>query len=387
MRSIFGLFTDPVVETYGWSREVFALAIAIQNLIWGLTQPFAGALVDRFGPIRVLVTGGIVYTAGVALMAVSSSPLELHLTAGVMVGLGMGGASFVTVLGAIGRLVPEERRAWALGIATAAGSLGQFVFAPLGQAFILGYGWETAALILAGFVGLVVVLAFGIRGKPQQVTTPADEAVLSLTQTLGFALRHPSYVYLLLGFSVCGFQLAFITIHLPPYLNDLSVSPAVVGWAIGAIGLANVVGAYAAGSLGSIFSNRWLLSAIYFARAIAITLFLLVPISSWTVLLFATSMGLLWLSTVPLTSALVALMFGTRFMGTLFGLVFLSHQVGSFFGVWLGGLLFEATASYEVVWWLTVGLGVAAGLTHLPIREQRAAHPLAEARNTSLDNS
>ncbi len=376
MRSIFGLFTDPVVDTHGWSREVFALAIAIQNLVWGLTQPFAGALVDRYGPIRVLVTGGIIFTAGVALMTVSTSPLELHLTAGVLVGLGMGGASFVTVIGALGRLVPEERRPWALGMATAAGSLGQFLFAPLGQAFIIGYGWQHAALLLAGLVALVVLLAFGIRGRPQQAAMADSEPDISLLQTLGRAMRHPSYVYLLLGFSVCGFQLAFITIHLPPYLNDLQVSPAVVGWAIGAIGLANVAGAYVAGSVGSLVGNRNLLSVLYFSRAVAIALFLVVPVSSWSVLLFATVIGLLWLSTVPPTSALVALMFGTRFMGMLFGLVFLSHQIGSFLGVWLGGLLFEMTASYDVVWWLTVAVGVASALVHLPIREQRATYAL-----------
>ncbi|MCC5857824.1 MAG: MFS transporter [Ectothiorhodospiraceae bacterium] len=373
VRSIFGLFTDPVAETHGWSRETFAVALAIQNLLWGLSQPFAGALVDRFGPIRVLATGAAVYALGVGLMAVSASPMGLHLTAGVLVGLGMGGASFVTVIGALGQLVPESARTWALGMATAAGSLGQFLFAPLGQAFILGYGWQHTALLLAGCVGLTVLLALGIRGNLQRTDGPGDNSpALSLGQVLTIALRHRSYVFLLLGFSVCGFQLAFITIHLPPYLNDLAVSPSVAGWAIGLIGLANVVGAYAAGGLGATLSNRGLLAGIYFARAAAIALFLVVPISAVTVLLFSVVMGLLWLSTVPLTSALVALMFGTRSMGMLFGLVFFSHQVGSFFGVWLGGALFEITASYDIVWWLTVALGVAAGIAHLPIREERA---------------
>ncbi len=375
VRSIFGLFVDPVIETHGWSREVFALAIALQNLVWGLTQPFAGALVDRYGPIRVLVTGGLLYAAGVASMTVSTSPVELHLSAGVLVGLGMGGASFVTVLGALGRLVPAARRAWALGNATAAGSFGQFVFAPLGQAFISGYGWQQAALLLSGFVALVMVLALGVRGTPAPAVQEDGASVLSLGQTLHHAFRHPSYVYLLLGFSVCGFQLAFITIHLPPYLLDQGVSSTVAGWAIGAIGLANVLGAYAAGTLGNVFSNRGLLCGIYFARALTIALFLLLPISTGSVLSFAAIMGLLWLSTVPLTSGLVALMFGTRFMGTLFGLVFLSHQVGSFFGVWLGGLLFDMTASYDAVWWLTVAVGVASGLIHLPIRERQASFP------------
>jgi MFS family permease len=374
VRSIFGLFTDPVVDTHGWTRETFAFAIALQNLMWGLTQPFAGALVDRYGPVRVLVTGAVCYATGLALMAVSASPLTLTLSAGVLVGLGMGGASFVTVLGALGKLVPASHRGWALGMGTAAGSLGQFLFAPLGQAFISGYGWQTAALLLAGGVALVVGLAFGVRGTPQ-ATAAEQGPELTLRQTLLLAMHHPSYVYLLLGFSVCGFQLAFITVHLPPYLNDQGVDARVASWAIGAIGLANVLGAYAAGMLGTRLSQRGLLSFIYFARALAIVLFITLPITPISVLTFATAMGLLWLSTVPLTSGLVALMFGTRFMATLFGLIFLSHQVGSFFGVWLGGRLFEVTASYELVWWLTAALGVAAGLVHLPIREHPAPKP------------
>ncbi|MDX5433793.1 MAG: MFS transporter [Halomonas sp.] len=374
VRSIFGLFTDPVVETHGWTRETFAFAIALQNLVWGLTQPFAGALVDRYGPVQVLVTGAACYAAGLALMAVSASPLTLTLSAGVLVGLGMGGASFVTVLGALGKLVPASQRGWALGMGTAAGSLGQFLFAPLGQAFIAGYGWQTAALLLAGGVAMVLGLAFGVRGTLQAAGVE-QEPELTLRQTLGLAMRHSSYVYLLLGFSVCGFQLAFITVHLPPYLNDQGVDATIAGWAIGAIGLANVLGAYAAGMLSTRLSQRGLLSFIYFARAVAIVLFMSFPITNASVLLFATTMGLLWLSTVPLTSGLVALMFGTRFMATLFGLIFLSHQVGSFFGVWLGGRLFELTASYQLVWWLTAALGAAAGLIHLPIRERPAPRP------------
>ncbi|MDN3519551.1 MFS transporter [Aquisalimonas lutea] len=372
VRSIFGLFTDPVVATHAWSRDVFALAIALQNLVWGLTQPFAGALVDRFGPVRVLAAGGLVYALGIVLMAVGTTPLELHLSAGVLVGLGMGGASYITVLGALGRLVPESRRAWALGVGTAAGSLGQFVFAPLGQAFIGGYGWQQAALVLAGFVLLVPLLATGLRGSPAASAGSGTGGGPSLAATLGSALRHPSYLFLLLGFSVCGFQLAFITIHLPPYLNDQGVSASVAGWAIGAIGLANVLGAYAAGLLAARFTNRRLLSVIYFGRALTIALFLVIPVSPWTVMPFATVMGLLWLSTIPPTSALVALMFGTRFMGTLFGLVFLSHQVGSFLGIWLGGAVFELTAGYDAIWWLTVAFGVVAGFLHLPIAERPA---------------
>ncbi|MBB3189990.1 MFS transporter [Halomonas cerina] len=225
LRSIFGLFTDSVSAAHGWSREVFALAIALQNLFWGIGQPFAGALVDRFGPARVLAAGGVLYALGVAAMAFSTTPLELHLSAGVLVGLGMGGASYITVLGALGRLVPEPRRSWALGVATAAGSLGQFVFAPLGQGFIDAYGWQQAALILAGITGLVPLLALGLRGRPSLTAALTREPPLQLGETLWAALAHRSYGLLLFGFCVCGFQLAFITVHLPPYLNDLDVAP------------------------------------------------------------------------------------------------------------------------------------------------------------------
>lgn len=372
LRSIFGLFTDPVVQTYGWSREVFALAIAIQNLCWGIGQPFAGMVVDRFGPTRVLAAGGLVYALGVAAMAVATTPAALQLSAGVLVGLGMSGASFTTVLGALGRLVPEERRSWALGIGTAAGSFGQFVFAPIGQAFIAAYGWQQAALLLAGFVALVPLLAMGVRGELAAATATGAEPALSLREALRHAFGHGSYLLLLFGFFVCGFQLAFITVHLPPYLSDLGVHASVAGWAIAIIGLANVVGAYGAGLLGSRYSKRTVLAAIYFVRALAIGVFILTPVSTVSVVLFALVMGVLWLSTVPLTSGLVAVMFGTRYMATLFGFVFFGHQLGSFMGVWLGGVLFAATGSYDVVWWLSIGLGVASGILHWPIVERRA---------------
>lgn len=372
VRSIFGLFTDPAVQSHGWSREVFALAIALQNLFWGLGQPFAGMLVDRFGPIRVLGVGGVLYAAGTASMALTTTPLGLHLGTGVLVGLGMSGASFITVLGALGRLVPEQHRSWALGAGTAAGSLGQFVFAPLGQVFIDTYGWQQAIAILAGFVALVPLLATGVRGRAATPSVPRVEPVLSIAECLQYAFGHGSYLLLLFGFLVCGFQLAFITVHLPPYLNDLRMDPTLAGWALGIIGLANIVGAYGAGMLGNRRSKRGLLSVIYFGRAAAIAAFILLQPSTTTVAVFAVIMGLLWLSTVPLTSGLVAVMFGTRHMGMLFGFVFFSHQVGSFLGVWLGGTLYAATGSYEVVWWIAIALGLASGLIHWPIVEARA---------------
>lgn len=379
LRSIFGLFTDPVVQGQGWSREVFALAIAIQNLFWGIGQPFAGALVDRFGPVRPLAVGGVLYALGIAVMAVAPSPLELQLSAGVLVGLGMSGASYITVLSALGRLVPEESRSWALGLCTAAGSLGQFVFAPVGQAFIAAYGWQQAALLLAGFVALVPLLALGMHGRAATEAAPSPEPELQLGEALRHASGHRSYWLLLLGFFVCGFQLAFITVHLPPYLNDLGVSASLAGWAIGVIGFANVIGAYLVGALEKRHSKRRILSAIYFGRALIIVFFITAPVCPWSLLLFAAVMGVLWLSTVPPTSGLVAVMFGTRYLATLFGLVFFCHQLGSFLGVWLGAVLFTLTGNYSAAWWLSIALGVAAGLLHWPIVEQRAQRFLPAA--------
>lgn len=371
LRSSFGMFTDPVSTSHGWSREVFAFAMAIQNLCWGIGQPLGGALADRFGPARVLAGGGALYALGLALMAASSSPGTMHLTAGVLVGLGMGGASYITVLAALGKIVPPERRSWALGLGTAAGSLGQFLVVPLGQAFIAAYGWETAALLLAALAATVPLLALGFSGTGR-TTAARSELDLSFGQTLRTAIGHTSYLYLLTGFFVCGFQLAFITIHMPAYLVDKGIGPGLAAWAIGLVGLFNIVGAYVAGVLGQRHSKRLLLSGIYLGRAIATALFVALPISPVSVLLFSAVMGLLWLSTVPPTSGLVAVMFGTRYMATLFGIVFFSHQVGSFTGVWLGGLLYETTGSYDVVWWLSVLLALAAAALHLPIIEKPA---------------
>ncbi|HEY8369648.1 MAG TPA: MFS transporter [Thermodesulfobacteriota bacterium] len=378
LRSSFGLFTAPLSADHGWTRDVFALAMAIQNLLWGVGQPIAGALADRFGVARVLAGGGALYALGVALTPYSTTPLALHATAGVLVGLGMGGASTMIVLAAFGRLAPPEYRSWALGIGTAAGSLGQFLVVPLAQAFISAYGWHTALLLLAGLVGLVPLLAPGLRKDAPAAAAPAA-ARTSLHEALRGAFGHASYLLLVAGFFVCGFQLAFVTVHLPPYLTDAGASPSLAAWAIGTVGLFNVAGSYASGVLGGRYSKRLLLSAIYFGRAVTTALFLLVPITPASVLLFAATMGLLWLSTVPLTSGLVAVMFGTRYMATLFGLVFFSHQVGSFVGVWLGGTLFERTGSYEVVWWLSVALSLAAALVHLPIAERPARPALATA--------
>jgi predicted MFS family arabinose efflux permease len=371
IRASFGLFTLPISEAHGWGREVFALAIAIQNLLWGAGQPFAGALADRFGSARVLAAGGLLYALGVALMAVAATPLQMHLSAGVLIGLGLAGGSFTIVMAALVRRVPPERRSWAMGIATAAGSLGQFVMAPLGQAFILAYGWHTALLMLAAGAAIVPLLATAMVSSPSSLSS-AGEIDLGLKETLARAFGHRSYLLLVAGFFVCGFRVAFITVHLPPYLMDVGADPRLAAWSIAIIGLANIVGSYGAGVLGGRHSKRWLLAAIYLLRAVAIALFVLLPVTTPGVLLFAAAIGILWLSTVPPTSGLVAVMFGTRYMATLFGVVFFSHQVGAFLGIWLGGLFFELHGSYDAVWWMSVALGVFAALVHLPIVERPA---------------
>jgi predicted MFS family arabinose efflux permease len=371
LRTSFGLFIDPLSDLRGFDREAFALAIGLQNLMWGLGQPFAGAIADRFGAGRVLAVGGVMYAAGTVLMALSTNAATLSLTGGVLLGLGLSGASFTIVLAAFARLVPPERRSWSMGLATAAGSLGQFLFAPLGQAFISTYGPVTALLLLSCFVALVPLLARALTGRGDESERDA-EPEMSTAGAIRGALSHPSYLLLTSGFFVCGFHVAFITTHLPPYLTDLGFSAGLAAWALALIGLFNVIGAYSAGVLGGIQSKRLLLSGIYLARAVVFALFVLIPTTPFVVLLFAAAMGLLWLSTVPLTSGLVALMFGTRHVGMLFGFVFLSHQVGAFIGVWLGGAVYEATGTYDLMWWISIALSLAAAAVHLPILERRA---------------
>ena len=369
LRTSFGLFTEPLSALRGWDRETFAFAIALQNLLWGLGQPFAGAVADRFGAGRVLAVGGLLYAGGCALMAVSTSPVTLALTGGVLLGLGLAGGSFTIVLAAFARLVPEDRRSWSMGLATAAGSMGQFVFAPLGQGFLDRYGPATALLLLSCVISVVPLLALALTGRGE---ASASEPAVPAREAIRGALRHPSYLLLTAGFFVCGFHIAFLTTHLPPYLTDLGFSGGLAAWALALIGLFNVIGAYTAGVLGGYTSRRLLLSGIYLSRGIAFAVFVLVPKSAGVVLVFAAVMGVLWLSTVPLTSGLVALMFGTRHVGMLFGFVFLSHQIGAFLGVWLGGVVYSATGTYEVMWVLAIALSLFAALIHLPISERRA---------------
>ena len=375
VRAGFGVFLAPISIDLGWGREVFAFAIAIQNLVWGAAQPVAGGIADRYGSGRVLAVGGILYAAGVYLMSISTSPLEMQMSAGVLIGLGLAGASFAVVLAAIGRAVAPEKRSFALGLGTAAGSLGQFLLVPVGQGLLAEYGW-TMALVLLSILSLAIIpLAGALTGRSKATLGEADQA-------LGAALReaggHSSYMYLTAGFFVCGFQVVFIAIHLPTYITDIGLPAELGGYALALVGLFNVIGSIAAGYLGGRFSKKYLLTGIYLARSIVIAAFVLAPPSATGVLLFSAAMGLLWLSTVPLTSGLVAQFFGVRYMATLFGIVFFSHQIGSFLGVWLGGYLFDATGSYDIVWWINVALGLGAAILHWPIVE-RAAPRLARA--------
>ena len=370
-RSSFGFFLTPISSANGWGRDVFALAFAIQNLLWGVGQPFAGAVSDRFGTTRVLCAGAVLYAAGLALMTMSTTPAVLDLTAGALIGFGLSGCSFNIVLGAFGKLMPENWRGLALGVGTAAGSFGQFLFAPFGVALIDSYGWQTALFVFSALVLFVLPLALALATPPNTAIAEAGSASSqSLKQALAEAFGHRSYVLLVLGFFTCGFQLAFVTAHLPSYLIDRGLSASVGGWTVAIIGLFNIVGSMAAGYLGNFVPMRFILSTIYLIRAASIAIFINLPPSPAAALAFGVVTGLTWLSTVPPTSGLVALMFGTRWLAMLFGFAFFSHQVGSFLGVWLGGIVFEQTGSYNPVWWLSVMFGVLSALINLPIVEK-----------------
>jgi predicted MFS family arabinose efflux permease len=374
VRSSFGLFVDPVSGPggFGFGRETFAVAMALQNLFWGLGQPIAGALADRFGPWKVIAGGGVMFALGLALMTVSGTPGSFSLTAGILIGLGMSGAGHNTVLAAFGQIMPVDRRPWAMGLATAMTSLGQFLVVPLGQAFIEAYGWMAAALILAVALATTPALALSMRrGKNNRTAPiPTTSTATSLKESLSQAFGHSSYWLLIGGFFVCGFQLAFITVHFPPYLADMGVSATIASWGLALIGLFNVVGSYLSGVLCGQWQRRYLLAWIYFARAVVMAIFLLVPISTASVLIFGAAMGVLWLSTVPPTAQLVGVMFGNRYLSMLFGFVFLSHQVGAAVGVLLGGWIFASSGSYLPVWWGGVVLALLATVLHLPIRER-----------------
>jgi MFS family permease len=370
-RSTLGLFLTPWSSANSWGRDVFAFALAIQNLLWGVGQPFAGAIADRFGTTRVLGVGAVMYAAGLALMAYATTPGLLNLSAGVLIGFGLSGCSFNIVLAAFGKLVPPEWRSLSLGAGTAAGSFGQFLFSPLGVYLIQTFGWQSSLVVFGALTLLILPFALALATPPAAAAaTPGPVASASLKQMLAEAFGHRSYVLLVLGFFTCGFQLAFVTVHLPAYLVDRGLSVEVGGWTLAFIGIFNIVGSLASGWLGDRMPKRYLLSIIYFARALAVIAFITLPPSPAVAVLWGAVMGLLWLSTVPPTSSLVALMFGPRWLAMLFGFAFFSHQVGGFLGVWLGGILFEQTGSYDMVWWLSVFFGVASALINLPIIEK-----------------
>jgi len=353
----------------GWGRDVFSLALAVQNLLWGAAQPFAGAIADRYGALRVLSGGAIMYVLGLFLMAHAQSPAMLELSAGVLLGFGLSGCSFNVVLAAFGKLLPERWRSLAFGAGTAAGSFGQFLFSPLAVSLKDAYGWQNALMIFAGLCLVMVPLSLALA-TPRNVATPGAVAPQSLTQALSEALRHRSYMLLVLGFFTCGFQLAFITIHMPAYLVDKGLSNDVGAVTIGVIGLFNIVGSLTAGWLGNRLPKRYILSVIYLIRALAVLAFISFPVTPASAIIFGAVMGLMWLSTVPPTNGLIAMMFGTKWLAMLAGFAFFSHQVGGFLGVWLGGIAYEHTGSYDVVWWLSILFGVMSALLNLPIVEQ-----------------
>ncbi|WP_036221599.1 MFS transporter [Maritalea myrionectae] len=372
VRSTAGLFTLPLTSEFGWSRETWGLAFAVQNLIWGLIQPVAGGFADKHGTAKTLIIGTIIYALGVLLLAYGGTELTLFLGAGLLMGLGIGTASFAVVMAAFGRAVPAEKRSFVFGIATAASSAGQFVFAPVGQQLINGFGWQNALLIFAITLLAIIPLSFFLRGKTEHQAD--DGRDMPLFETLREAFKHRSYVLLVAGFFVCGFHLAFVTVHMPAYLVQCGLSPTVGSWALALIGLFNIVGSLGAGYLAGRLPKQFLLASIYLSRVVITGLFLLLPITEWTTYVFAAVTGLLWLATVPPTAALVTNFFGPKYMGMLYGFAFLSHQIGSFFGVWLGGVSFDLTGNYDLVWYLGMMIGLLSAALHLPIREKRAPH-------------
>jgi len=368
IRHTFGFFLGPMTRDLGWTRETFAFAIAIQNLLWGMAQPFAGLLADRYGARRVLWVGSVLYACGLAGMAYSSTGAGLTASGGVLIGLAQSGVTYAVIFSAMAKLVQAEKRSWAMGVVAAAGSFGQFLMVPIASGLITGLGWFGTLLILAGAAFLIVPLGTGLtRGLPPPAAAGSGQ---SPREALREAFGERGYVLLTAGYFVCGFQLAFIGVHGPAYMADKGMPAHVATVMLATVGLFNIFGTYTAGHLAGRFPKRYLLSWIYGLRSVAIALFLAAPISEWSTYAFGAAMGLLWLSTIPPTTAIIAQVFGVRYLGMLSGFAFFSHQVGSFIGVWLGGRLFDATGSYDVVWGVCIALGVFAALVNLPIDER-----------------
>ena len=372
IRHGFGLWLAPVTSDRGWSRETFSFALAVQNLAWGLAGPVAGAIADRWGAFRVVVVGSVLYAAGLVVMGVATSGTAFLGGAGILLGIAQAGTTYAVVYGVIGRNVAPERRSWAMGVTAAAGSFGQFLMVPVEGVLIGAIGWQNALFVLGGVALLIVPLAFGLRERERPSESGPQQ---SMAAAIREALGHPSFLLLTAGYFVCGFQVVFIGVHMPSYLKDHGLTPDVATTALALIALFNVIGTYVAGVLGGRMPKTYLLSGIYTLRSLVIVVFITAPISAWSVYAFASAIGFLWLSTVPLTNGIVASIFGVRYLSMLGGFVFLSHQLGSFLGVWLGGRLHDSTGSYDVVWWIAVALGVLAALVNLPIRERAILRP------------
>ncbi|NBW46910.1 MAG: MFS transporter [Betaproteobacteria bacterium] len=378
IRHGFGLWLQPITVERAWSRETFAFALAVQNIAWGLAGPIAGMLADRFGAFRVLVVGGLLYSLGLVLMALSTSGLAFTGSAGLLIGMAQAGTTYAVVYGVIGRNVAPERRSWAMGVAAAAGSFGQFMMVPVESGLIGSIGWQMALFALGAAALAIIPLSLGLR-EPASATA-SQPGQQSIGQALKEAFGYGSFNWLMAGYFVCGFQVVFIGVHLPSYLKDQGMGPDVAATALALIGLFNVLGTYGSGVLGQNLPRKWILSSIYGLRSVAIVLFLWAPLTTTSVYLFASVMGLLWLSTVPPTNAVIAQIFGVRYLSMLGGFVFLSHQVGSFLGVWMGGLLYDATGAYDVVWWIAVALGVFAALANVPVRDAPIARPAPQVQ-------
>jgi MFS family permease len=383
-RSTLGFFLAPMSAANGWGREVFALSVAMQTLLYGAAQPFSGAIADRFGTVRVIIAGTILYAAGIFMMARASTPAMLYLSSSMLIGFGLSGCSFNLIISAFGKLLPQQWRSLAFGAGTASGSFGQFLFSPLGVSLIDAVGWRMTLEIFAGLLLFIIPLAFAVATPASDAgarrgLTPGVAQTQTYRQALAEAFGHGSFLLLVLGFFTCGFQLGFVTLHLPAYLIDRGLSAEVGGWTLGVIGLFNIIGAMLSGWLGGHMPKRYILSFIYFARALAVVFLIMLPASPVATLMYGAATGLLWLSSVPPTSGLVAVMFGTRWLAMLFGVAFFSHQVGGFLGIYLGGLVYERSGSYDAVWWLSVLFGILSAVINLPIVEKPVPRAAAAA--------
>ena len=382
IRHGFGLWLQPITQAQGWTRETFAFAIAIQNLSWGIAGIFAGMVADRFGAFKVLIVGTVLYALGLVGMALSPTGLLFTLTTGVLIGAAQAGTTYAVIYGVVGRNISADKRSWAMGVTAAAGSFGQFLMVPTESFLISSLGWQQALLVLAGAVLLIMPLAIGLR-ESSFTSGQAVKREQTISQALREAFKYPSFQLLMAGYFVCGFQVVFIGVHMPSYLKDKGLSLQVAGYALALIGLFNIFGTYIAGSLGQRMPKKNILAVIYFSRAIIIAVFIAAPLSPMSVYIFASLMGLLWLSTVPVTNAAVAQIFGIQHFSMLSGFVFFSHQIGSFLGVWLGGVLYDRTGSYDIVWYITIALGIFAGLINLPVREAPIHRPTVGGLKTA----